>query len=360
MAGKTFIDGLADLPRTNDQTRDAVLIRAATDLFLQDDAHDRDELHRYEELAVHFLPKIPAGDRAYVAERLADCRDAPQAVVRMLARDAIAIAAPLLRRSVVLDALDIVSIIASTGVEHHRVIAARTRLSEQARRALRLTGDGEVLRRLAESEPGAPKATPVASERPPGAPGVGGGRDGNAFLELDRTARLGVLADFATRPVARPLAGSANRLDRAFRSILGAARIVGFARTGQRPQLIAAIAEGLDIDAALVDRCMADATGEGIAVLLKALRLDTVQAQQVFLLATPAGRDVATFFPLADLFAGMEPAVAETICEGWRATALGPTPAHQPYLADGERARREVQQVRRPAASGQGERAKRA
>src|SRR4051812_33561171 len=123
MSPKPLTDGLADLPRSTAATRDANLIRATTDLYVQDAVHDRDQSKRFEELAVHFLPKIGPADRAYVAERLAERRDAPAAVIRLLARDEINVAAPVLTASPMLDLLTLLSTIAATGVEHHRAIA---------------------------------------------------------------------------------------------------------------------------------------------------------------------------------------------------------------------------------------------
>src|SRR2546430_2495078 len=115
MPHNPLTDGLADLPRSSAATRDANLIRATTDLYVQDAVHDRDETRRFEELAVHFLPKIALADRAYVAQRLADRRDAPPAVIRLLVRDTLEVAGPVLAASPVLDSLTLLSTIATTG-----------------------------------------------------------------------------------------------------------------------------------------------------------------------------------------------------------------------------------------------------
>jgi hypothetical protein len=351
---KSLIDGLADLPRSTDDTRDANLIRATTDLYVQDAQHDRDETRRYEELAIHFLPKISIADRAYVSERLADRRDAPASIVRMLARDVIDVAAPVLSTSPVLDSLALLSTIAATGVDHHRMIARRKELPEQVKRALRLTGDAGVLRAIDgdTATVDLPADQPISfGEHRMGATALREAhRNGWSFLELSRRDRLAVLVDFATRPAPASRPGTSNRLDRAFRSILGAAKIVGFARTNQRPQMIAAIADGLDIAPDFVSACLDDPSGEAIAILLKGLRLDSVQAQQVFLLATPAGRDTNAFFPLADLYAGMEASVAETISESWRAHAAGHKGGHAPYVAGEEQSRAAPSQQTRVAA----------
>jgi hypothetical protein len=156
------------------------------------------------------------------------------------------------------------------------------------------------------------------------------------FLALDRPARLRLMAELATRPPIRHYAGPANRLDRAFRSILSAAQIAGHARARQRQTLIEAIAAGLQLETDFVIACLEDATGEPLAVLLKALALDNVQAQQVLLLASPVGRDTAAFFKLCDLFAGMEPVVAETLTEAWREDIAGAAIRHEPLFADTE------------------------
>src|SRR4029077_14039161 len=89
--------GFGSLVSSTQLMRDSALLRATTELFLQEEAHSADEVRRYEELVAHLLPKVADPDRAFLAERLAGRTDAPQAVVRMLAKDKIAIAAPVLR-----------------------------------------------------------------------------------------------------------------------------------------------------------------------------------------------------------------------------------------------------------------------
>lgn len=363
MQPKRSHNSLADLARSTQQNRDAALLRATTELFVHDLSHDSQEIHRYEELATHFLPKVSAADRTFVSERLATCPDAPAAVVRLLARDVLDAAAPVIRNSSALTGLDLLAVIAATGVEHHRLIARRTDLTDPVKRALRLTADAEVMACLQdqstapdapqqrEGEPpaeGPPADGPPSEPYRPAASVANDWHSPDRFLRHDRKARLRILADLATRPPVRRNTGSANRLDRAFRAILGAAKIVGYARTGQQGPLISAIAEGLALDTGFVAAGLADATGEPLAIMLKALRLDDVQAQQVFLLASPAGRDTATFFPLADLYAGMESEVAEVLCDAWRTANQGQRGEHQPYLADDSGHRRSG--VAQPAA----------
>jgi hypothetical protein len=327
--------------------RDSALLRATTELFVQEFVHDRDEIRRFDELATHLLPKVSDGDRAYVAERLAVRLDAPVTVVRLLARDRIEVAEPLLRRSPVLGPLDLLAVIAATGPAHHALIAERPGIGEEVRQALRISAGGEPVAAATEDAPPIqpePEPEPAfAAEPPPSARSAGEGSrfDPWRFLAMERPQRLRLMAELATRPPIRRYSGPAGRLDRAFRAILGAAQIVGLARGNQRAQLISAIAEALAVEPRLVIACLDDATGEPLAVLLKALGLDSIQAQQVFLLSTTTvGKDVAVFFKLCDLYAGMDPSVAEILSEAWRVPARPSRPVHQPVFAEnGERRR---------------------
>ena len=348
MQSRKLSDDLADIARANQQTRDAALLRATTELFVQDLTHDEDEIRRYEELAIHFLPKVPVEVRATVAERLAICADAPRAVVRALARDVFQVAAPVIRRSPVLDSFDLLSVIAATDIEHQRLIARRSDLSDDVKRALRLTGDNDVTGYL-DNGP-AMRAAPAeeADSEPktvhrPDAPTPQRRRgrfDIWQFIDLDRPTRLRVIADIAMGPpIPRP-AATGRSADRAFQSILSAAQIVGFARDGRIAELIAAIADGLELGPDAVAASVRDRSGEPLAVLLKALRLDELQAQQVFLMASPVGRDVQVFFPLTDLYAGMDHSTAETLCEAWRIVAAERNAGHEPYLAENADRRR--------------------
>lgn len=356
------------------QGRDAALLRATTELFTQDLSHDRDEIRRYEELATHFLPRVSPEDRAFVAERLAVRIDAPQSVVRMLAKDRPDIARRVIPCSPVLGALDLLTIIAATGPEHYRLVAERPNLPPEVEHALRLVADQPTLDRL-NGEAAARHALASLDDldAEPGDIAAEAEADGNAgaddrldrsnrprartdrldvwqFLGLDPAARLRLMAGLATRPPMRNYSGSGKRLDRAFRSILSAAQVVGFARKGERQPLVDSIADGLGIDKDVVSACLDDASGEPVAVLLKGLGLDNIQAQQVFLLGTPEiGRDVTTFFRLTDIYAGMENWVAEILIDAWRNPQRA-APRHEPHFAENALRRRPGTAAERPAA----------
>jgi len=347
--------GFGTFTPSTQQMRDSALLRATTELFVQELVHDRDEIRRFDELATHLIPKVPETERSYVAERLAHRLDAPVGLVRLLARDVISVAAPLLRSSPVLGPLDLLAIIAATGPEHHRLIAERAGIGDDVRRAIRISAGDVGASSAPEALPPVPDTTvpqpvtPTAADMPAG---DNGRFDPWRFIALDRPHRLRLMAELAARPPVRHYSGPAGRLDRAFRAILGAAQIVGLARGGQRAPLITAISEALTVEPRFVIACLDDPTGEPIAVLLKALGLDSIQAQQVFLLATTSvGRDVNVFFRLCDLYAGMDPSVAEVLSDAWRIPVRAARPAHQPVFAENGERRRPAPESAKPAAA---------
>jgi hypothetical protein len=358
------------LPSTQ-QSRDAALLRATTELFTQDLSHDRDEIRRYEELATHFLTRVSHEDRAFVAARLSVRIDAPQSVMRMLAKDQPDIARHVIPCSPVLGALDLLTIIAATGPEHYRLVADRPNLAPEVEHALRLVADqatldclnGETAARHALAsldDPGA-ESSQAGAEPEDDRPDTRLDRSNRArvrsdrldvwqFLGLDPAARLRLMAGLATRPPVRNYSGATNRLDRAFRSILSAAQVVGFARKGDREALVDSVADGLGLDNDIVIACLDDASGEPAAVLLKGLSLDNIQAQQVLLLGTPSiGRDVNAFFRLTDIYAGMENWVAEILLDAWRNPASA-QPRHEPHFAENALRRQPSAGSERPAA----------
>lgn len=164
---------------SSQQSRDAALLRATTELFVLDKTHDQAEIRRFEELAAHFLTKVSPSDRAFVAERLARHEDAPPAVLRLLGKDLTEIASPVLRHAA-LSSFDLLAIMAASGPAHWRLIAARPDLAPDIIQALWLTGDAETIALLpppAEAAAPAPtlaipRAAEPAAAQPPSEPQV--------------------------------------------------------------------------------------------------------------------------------------------------------------------------------------------
>jgi len=88
------------------------------------------------DLLVEMMREALVEERARVARRLANLTDIPAALVRLLLRDAVEVAGPLLENSVVLSDSDLVDCARHGGMEHRRLIAARRGVTELVCEAL--------------------------------------------------------------------------------------------------------------------------------------------------------------------------------------------------------------------------------
>lgn len=381
-------DDLATLARAHPRERDGALLRATAALFCQEPSHDREAIRRFEEIASNFLPKVSIEDRLHVANLLAERRDAPVPVVTMLARDQFTVAAPVLRHSPVLSTIDLLSIIAATGPMHHRVIAERAGLNEAVIRALDIAGTKydapssrgvEVSPAAAATPDVAPEGIPEPSaddEQEPSTlsdddtavasdpasavdmslPETDGAVDtylreyGPAgFLRLNPETRVQLISQIATRGAQAPSTPVHRLLDRAVRNAFAQAEIVTAARAADRPALVRAMAQVLDLEGTLVEKFLADPSGEPLVLMLRATGLKDSDGRVVLLLANPEiGQSVEKFFRLADLYASLNASVAETFLAAWRKLADRRPTRHEPVFAE-DRARRQVQ-TERPAA----------
>lgn len=340
-------DDLLALARVLPQDRDATLLRATTGLYCQEPPHDRDAMRRYEELALYFLPKVGFGDRAHVSALLAGRSDAPTAVIRALARDRIEVAAPVLRKSPTLTTIDLLGVIASTGHEHHRLIAGRTNLSVDVLRALALARGQSLVEQALELATPTVEAAPAPAAEPQPMP-ASNDDDLDSFLRLQPRERLAHLASASERAANRLAPSQPRKIDRVLRHAFACAEIVASARTGNRRRLVAAFAEILEIETVAIERLLDDASGEPLVLMIKASGLKETDGRIVLLLANPAlSQSVETFFRLAELYAALDQAVAEAFIAGWRkadsAERAAPAPRHVPVFAENRTGRRDLQ-----------------
>jgi hypothetical protein len=377
------------------QNREAALLRATTDLFVHGGHHTPDEVQRFEELAIHFLPKVLVSDRAYVAESLSSRADAPAAVLRLLAKDLIEVATPILKRARVLSSDDFLDIIENTGPLHHRMLAARKNLPPEVDQALRDRQDAVTVALLdapaavrqversdlqAESvasaveaeasekrlpanedlwadEAGAEMEEALENESADHPPPIDLQDVAERFLDLDRDGRNGVLAALSEGQVRPPKLTPRQQFDIALNAAQKADQIPGLARAKRKEALIAAFADGLSLDLDLVARMIDDPSGEPLVLLVKAIGLSDAEARQVLLLANPAiGIAVQTFFRLVDLHAAMEPRVAEAMIGTWRENGGVPVQkSHVPQFSEAEGVRRPAARTRRRPSPGETE-----
>lgn len=138
--------------RSPEQSKGETLFRAAVSAFCALQRPSRLEIAQLDDLAIPLIGAVSREARRYAAAALSECRYAPPALVRRLAGDAVDIAAPLLVRSRALRDVDLITVIATCGISHARVIARRPALARPIRDLLTALRDPEIkrLRELAE------------------------------------------------------------------------------------------------------------------------------------------------------------------------------------------------------------------
>jgi uncharacterized protein (DUF2336 family) len=143
------------LARERRPSRRHELLRALTDLFLESPHRlTARECELFDEVVDKVLDEVEPLARQELAERLAPRRDAPRRVVVRLAGDTIAVAAPVLTGSLVLEDDDLAPLALEKSQDHLLAIARRPSLSEAITDILIARGDVLVLDAVAEN-PGA-------------------------------------------------------------------------------------------------------------------------------------------------------------------------------------------------------------
>lgn len=146
-----LIPGLDEIIRHGDPKRRAEAARRIAELFLPGAANFRsDHVDLFDGVLIDLVPHTEIAARADLAERLSVLANAPRALVGQLAReDEISIAAPLLRRSPVIDEDALIEIARMKGQGHLLAMSERPRLAPDLTDVIVRRGDREVVRRAA-------------------------------------------------------------------------------------------------------------------------------------------------------------------------------------------------------------------
>jgi uncharacterized protein (DUF2336 family) len=150
-AATALIPGLDEIVRNGDPERRAEAARRIAALFLQDAATLQPRhIDLFDGLLTDLVPHAEIRERAELAERLSLLANAPRMLVGQLARaNEIVVAAPLLRRSPVLDEPSLLDIASAQGQGHLLAISERPLLSTTLTDVIIRRGDREVVRRAA-------------------------------------------------------------------------------------------------------------------------------------------------------------------------------------------------------------------
>lgn len=151
VAASSLIPELGEIVRAGDLKRQTEAAKRIAELFFAGAANFRpDHVDLFDGVLRDLVPHTELATRVELAERLSSLANAPRGLVGELAReDETAIAAPLLRRSPVLDEATLIDIARTKGQGHLLAISDRSRLSSELTDLIVHRGDREVIRRAA-------------------------------------------------------------------------------------------------------------------------------------------------------------------------------------------------------------------
>lgn len=140
------IEELQDMQRNNDPDHRRRMLSRFADMFFDNAEHYSDRLLvQFSDVLADLLQRVDPETRAEIAERIADAPHASQALHLFLAQAELDVAAPVLRRSKVLDDHSLVEIASSKSEGHRLAIAMREHLSETVTDVLVDLGEPTVL-----------------------------------------------------------------------------------------------------------------------------------------------------------------------------------------------------------------------
>jgi len=151
-------DPASPLDLGNDETprlgraRRALLKRLADVVSLPTSRVNTFERSMIGDLLIEILREADPSDRAKVARRLSGLAEIPAPVLRLLLRDSIEIAGPLLEDSPAVTDADLIGCIRDAGPDHRRMIARRKSVSEVVSEALIAAGESHVIEILLRNE----------------------------------------------------------------------------------------------------------------------------------------------------------------------------------------------------------------
>jgi hypothetical protein len=147
----SLIPGLDDILRGGDPSRRAEAAHRIAELFLEDAPRlQPNHVELFDGLLIELVPFTETTARAEFAERLSLLANAPRALVGQLAREnEILVAAPLLRRSPVLEEQVLIEIAHLKGQGHLLAMSERPKLSSDLTDVIVRRGDRDVVRRAA-------------------------------------------------------------------------------------------------------------------------------------------------------------------------------------------------------------------
>lgn len=282
------------------------LLRASVTAFCSITRPTRRETAQLDDLATPLLGAVSDECLRYVAAALSESPYAPPVLVRKLADQSVDISAPLLVRSPILSAIDLVALIGRHGLPHARAIAMRPGLDQRILRLIRSIGA------LDEAAKALPEPVVDAAEE---------------TRQRLRAMMLPAAGANAPQPTEQAEPQQPAEADHY-------ARLRTTALSGEPALFYTALADALDIGFA--DACAIAGAGEahGLMVALKSLALTEEQAFLILQCVWPGrhrdqARAIGTFI---EAYGSISTTETEALLETWRgeADAVHGEPANEP------------------------------
>ena len=118
------------LVQADNKNRHQAVLTAASELFASKETPSWDEALHFEELCLRLLPKLGLQAKSEIAERLAHCSTLPKTTALTLAKDDIAVAAPILHHYQGFNDTDLLTILARGTELHALALVGRPDLSD--------------------------------------------------------------------------------------------------------------------------------------------------------------------------------------------------------------------------------------
>jgi uncharacterized protein (DUF2336 family) len=346
-AQDTLVPDLEEALRHISVEKSAEAVQRVVNFFLAGAARFNDEhVKLFDRVLGRLIVAVEAKVLAELARRLAPVRNAPRDVIRHLARNRdIAVAAPVLTRSVRLDDDDLVDIARTQSQAHLLAISGRTVLSDVVTEVLVECGDRDVTRNLTMnfgaqlSKAGltklAERATGdgILAEKLGRRPELTPQTMRTLLLITNDKAREGLLASARTETLAEihyilasvspdvaEATAWAESLQTA-RALQGAgkldeAKLLELASSGRARETVAAIALLCDVPLKVARRLLADEQPDAALILCQAAGLSWPAACTI-LKACTWGRTNALDAPFAE-FNRLTTATAKAVVGIWR------------------------------------------
>jgi uncharacterized protein (DUF2336 family) len=342
-----LIPELEDALRQISADRHAETVQNVTDLFVAGAARFN-ELHvtLFDRILGRLIAVMDSPALVELARRLAPIANAPPDVLRLLAHnDAIAVASPVLTRSVGLDDQDLIDVASTQSQAHLFAISGRSSLSEAVTDVLIACGDRDVVRNVAMNHRArlSPTGRELLAERAVKdhvlAEKLARRNDvpshearsffssvGNNVQEsLEAAAAVEASAEFEDVAIDMPAAANDAEEDAQAWPVVGAlhaerrldeGQVLEFARTGRDKEIIAALALICDLSADVVRQLLTDDRRQAAFILCQAAGFSAPTAHAIAASRDPAA---ASDFDASGGIGRLSPATAQRIVGFWRA-----------------------------------------